>query len=233
MQTEDLTKCIEYFKDFQIDTSTFNGNYLALIRKAHQIAFTMRIWIHKSDDDPEWVTPYLKQLKADSVQLLPSVALGNRRALHLYERACIEDFLRYFYYFDHRIEHMLLQTQPTKYQTMDFLLNWIKDYPLFASCKESVSESCASLTAGYKELSRTVHGTTLSDVTLFDNLKDLFQPFRHPIRERKLMNLVFGNVFFLLYLFRIPVFQKLSLDEKNLACQHLSDQQKRILSGID
>jgi hypothetical protein len=116
---------------------------------------------------------------------------------------------------------------------MDFLINWVKDYPLLGHYEQSVLESCNSLTSGYKELSRTVHGTTISDVTLYDNLKDLYQPLQHPIKERDLMNLIFRNIFFLLCLFHLSVFQKSTLDEKNLVCQHLSDVQKRVLSGIE
>lgn len=234
IQKTDFSKCIEYFKQFKIDTSVFDGNHMALIRNAHQIAFTMGLWVQKSADIPSWTKPYLQKLKADSVQLIPSIVLGNRRTLHLYERACIEDFLRYFYYFDHKIEHISLQSYPTKFQTIDFLITWIKDYPLFAvTHKGHVVESCNSLTSGYKELSRTVHGAIVFDIKLGDNLADLFQPLQHPIKEKELIALIFRNIFFLLALFHISSYRKLELDEMRLICQHLSEEQKRILSGVE
>jgi hypothetical protein len=232
-QKTDLANCIEYFKKLEIDPTVLNRNNIALLRNAHRVAFAMSLWSQKSIDAPDWAKPYLQQLKADSVQLIPSIVMGNRRTLHLYERACIEDFLRYFFYFDHKIEHILLQTYPTKFQTVDYLINWIKDYPSFTNHKESVAESCNSLTTGYKELSRTVHGTLVSDIALADNLASLFQPLRHAIKEGELMTLIFRNIFFLLALFQLPSYRKFSLDEMMLICQHLSEKQKRVLSGIE
>jgi hypothetical protein len=193
----------------------------------------MGVWTQKLSPIPEWAKPYLQQLRADSVQLIPSVALGNRRTLHLYERACIEDFLRYFYYFDHKIEYLLLQGRPTRFEAVDFLIDWVKNYPALDAYKDQVSDSCGKLTSGYKELSRTVHGTTVSDIQLSDNLKEMHEPLQQPIKERDLMNLIFRNIFFLLSLFHIEKYRMFNLDEKRLVCQHLSQEQKRALSGLE
>jgi hypothetical protein len=232
IQKIDLNNCIAYFKQFKIDPAVFNGNNLALAKYAHQVAFTMGLWVQKTTETPSWAKLYLQQLKTDSVQLIPSIVLGNKRTLHLYERSCIEDFLRYFYYFDHKIEHILLQSYPTKFETIDFLINWIKRYPVFTAFQEVVEESCNNLTSGYKELSRTVHGTIVTEITLGDNLAGLFQPLQHPVKERDLMTLVFSNIFFLLSLFHNSIYRRLELDEIKLVCQHLSEKQKRFLSDF-
>jgi len=232
IQQDDLNHCVEYYKHLNLDANVFVGNNLALVKSAHKIAFTMGIWTLKLSDIPKWATPYLQQLKTDSIQLIPSVVLGNKRTLHLYERACIEDFLRYFYYFDHKIEHLLLQTRPTRFENIDFLIDWVRNYPTLEAHKDQVLNSCNELTSAYKELSRTVHGTTISDIELSDSLKDLHGPLQQPIKERDLMNLIFRNVFFLLSLFHIGELQTFNLDERRLASQHLSREQKRVLSGL-
>jgi len=233
LQNNDFNNCIAFLKELKVNQDVFAGDSLALLKNAHQIAFTMGLWVQKMTEIPEWDKPYLQQLKVDSVQLLPSIILGNRRTLHLYERACIEDFLRYFYYFDHKIEHILLQSSPTKFQTVEFLINWIKDYPLLSGCEKSVIQSCNSLTSGYKELSRTVHGTIISKINLGDNLADLFTPIQDSRKDRALMRLIFGNIFFLFAIFHFNFYRGFTFDEMKLVCQHLTDKQKRIISEIE
>lgn len=233
VQSADSGSCLDFFKKFKIGQNALSGHQLALFRKAHQVAFTVGFWNQKFTDIPDWAKLYVRQLEADSVELIPSIVFGNKRTLHLFERACIEDFLRYFYYFDHKIEHITLQEYPTKFQTIDFLTSWIKDYPLFAARHQQfVKKSCDCLISCYKELSRTVHGTIVTNVSRSDNLSASFQPLEHPVKEKDTMTLVFREIFFLLSLFHYSSYGKCELEEKQLVCQHLSEEQKRVLSGI-
>jgi hypothetical protein len=233
LQQRDLEKCIAHYKNLKLDEQVFTGNNIALTKTAHQIAFTTGVWVQRLSEVPDWVGSHLQLLQTDSICLIPSVVFGNKRSLHLYERACIEDFLRYFYYFDHKIEHLLLQADPTRYETIDFLIKWIKNYPALADFKDGVTESCNGLKSGYKRLSRTVHGTTVSDVQLVNSLKQLSQPLAQPTKEMNLMKLIFRNIFFLLSLFHLDKYQAFNLDEKWLVGQHLTPKQKRILNGLE
>jgi hypothetical protein len=224
VQKQDFDKCVDFFKAYSINKDLFTCNQEPLIRTAHKVAFTMSLWTEKVSEVPEWDKPYLLQLKADSIELLPSIVFGNKRTLHLYERACIEDFLRYFYYYDHHIEQLLLKANPTKYQTIDFLLNWVKDYPLLQKWTEAVSRSCMKLSSAYSELSRTVHGN--SGIEIRGSLSDIFKPIDNPEKECALLALTFQNIFFLLALFHIKDYGSLTIDEMMLVSQHFSRQQK-------
>lgn len=232
IQKEDFVKCVSFFETFETNKDSIAGEQVQLVKTAHKIAFTMSLLTQKVSYVPDWDKPYLFQLKADTVELLPSIVFGNKRTLHLYERACIEDFLRYFYFFDHQIEQLLLRTNPTKYQTIDFLLNWVKDYPLLQKYQEAVTKSCNNLSSAYSELSRTVHGNLGdAEINLRDNLSEIFKPIDNPTKECELLALTFQNIFFLFALFHLHDYGKLTVDEIRLVCQHLSQQQKIDLSS--
>jgi hypothetical protein len=232
LQQSDFEKCATFYRTLKLSDATFTGENLALAKTAHKISFTMVVMVQKLSSVPEWAKSYLQLMQTDSIQLIPSVIIGNRRSLHLYERACIEDFLRYIYYFDHRIEHVLLQSNPTRFETIDSLIAWIKEYPDLAEYEKSVMMSCDQLKSGYKELSKTVHGAAVEGVQPGNSLEQLNQPLPQPIKERELMALIFRNIFFLLSLFHVDRYREFTLDEKRLVAQHLDSQQKRILQGL-
>ncbi len=231
IQKQDFDKCINFFKTFSTNKDSITGAQEPLIKTAHKIAFTMSLWTQKVSEVPQWDKPYLLQLKADTVELLPSIVFGNKRTLHLYERACIEDFLRYFYYHDHQIEQLLLRANPTKYQSIDFLLNWVKEYPLLQKHTEAVTKGCNNLSSAYSELSRTVHGNSGGiEINLRDSLSEIFKPIENPEKECELLAFIFQNIFFVFALFHLNDYARLTIDEMRVVGQHFSRQQKIDLS---
>lgn len=216
-----------------MDAAVFSDDNLTLLKYAHSVAFSMVLWGQKLFDAPQWAISYFLQLKTDAIQLFPAAIFGNRRTLHLYERAGIEDLFRYAYFYDHRIEHMFLQTQSKSFQKLDFLIDWLKNYPSLQCFKQNVSESCAELLTMYSELSRTIHGTTLSIANLVDSLKTLQKPIAQPLKEMNIMKTVFRNMVFLLTIFHLEKYNNFSIDEKMIICQHLNTKEKKILSGLN
>lgn len=186
----------------------------------------------KLSNVPEWSTPYLSQLRSDSNQVFFAIVEDVKRTIHLYERASIEDFLRYVYYFDHRVEHILLQTYPKKFQKIDFMIDWLEEYPSLKSFREAISENCSELTSRYAELSRTVHGTRITDHQIIESLKDLSNPEIDATKELTIIKAVFSSILFLLSAFHINDYRQLQLDEKTLVCQHLNEKQIEALSGL-
>lgn len=186
----------------------------------------------KLSNIPEWSAPYLSQLRSDSNQVFFSMVEGFKRTIHLYERASIEDFLRYVYYFDHRVEHILLQTYPKKFQSIDFMVDWLEEYPTLKSFSEAIHENCSELTSRYAELSRTVHGTRITDHQIIESLKDLRNSQIDAPKELTTIKAVYGSILFLLSAFHINDYRKLQLEEKTLVCQHLNEKQIEALSGL-
>jgi hypothetical protein len=231
LQEKDFAKCVDYFKLFKIEQDVFLEKK-SLIKTAHGVAFAMNVFTANLLGIPEWVVPYLNQLKSDSIQIFPSIVLGAKRTLHLYERASVEDFLRYIYFFDHKIEHILLQTYPRKFQSIDSMIDWLEKYPELSPYKKLVSEECGELASRYAELSRTVHGTTLADQQIIENLKDPIGQRIDPEKEERTLKKVFQSVFFLPSTFHINHYRRLQLDERTLFCQYLSKEQIETLSGL-
>jgi hypothetical protein len=181
---------------------------------------------------PDWSAPYLSQLRSDSNQAFFYVVEGVKRTIHLFERASIEDFFRYAYYFDHRVEHILLQTYPKKFQSIDFMIDWLEEYPTLKPFREAISENCSELTSKYAELSRTVHGTRIADHQIVESLKDLGNSQVDATKELATMKSVYGSILFLLSAFHISDYRQLLLDEKTLLCEQLNDKQIEALSGL-
>jgi len=190
------------------------------------------MWAQKLSSVPIWARPYFFQFRSNTIQLIPAIVFGNRRSLHLYQRCSIEDVLRYFYFFDHKIEHILMQRNPTCYPTFSELVDWIKKYPTLVKYKEKISENCGNLVTCYKELSRTVHGTTLGDLQLCKDLISLNVPITDIEKERKMIRTVYRSLFLLLTLFHIEEVPKFSLDEKKILFQLLTPSQKRLIAGL-
>lgn len=232
-QEEDFDRCKDYYLNIKIDQSLFVSQHESILKHVHAISYTMSFLTQKLSDSSEWSLPYLNQLKTDTIQLIPSVAFGNRRNLHLYTRASIEDFLRYIYYFDHKIEHLLLQSEPTKYQNFDFLIKWVKNYPSLKPYKNSINVACSVLSSRYAELSRTIHGTTLEDLELLDNLKAIYHTLPNPSEEKQIIKSTFGSIFYILSIFHKNKYNTFSFDERMIICQHLSSREKQILSGTE
>lgn len=181
---------------------------------------------------PEWSAPYLSELRSDSNQVFFSVVEGIKRTIHLYERASVEDFLRYTYYFDHRVEQILLQMHPKKFQSIDFMIDWLQEYPTLKPFKEAISENCSELTSKYAELSRTVHGTRIADHQIVESLKDLGNSQIDATKELATIRSVYGSILFLLSVFHINDYRKLQLDERTLLCEQLNEKQIEALSGL-
>jgi hypothetical protein len=235
LQEKDFAKCVDYFKSFKIDQNGLLEERKSLIRTAHSVAFTMSVFTNKLSNIPipEWVVPYLSQLKSDTIQILPSAVLSARRTLHLYERASIEDFLRYIYFFDHKIEHILLQSYPKRFPSVDLMIDWLEKYPTLSSYRKPVSDNCSKLISLYAELSRTVHGTTLADQQIVLSLKDSSSQGIQSEKEERILKSVFRAIFFLMSAFHIKEYRSLQLDERTLVCQHFSRKETRVLSGLN
>lgn len=232
LQERDFAKCVDYFKALQIDQNVFLGEKKALVKTAHSVAFAMNVFANKLSDIPKWAVPYLNLLKSDTIHAFSSAVMGEKRTLHLYERAGIEDFLRYIYFFDHKIEHTLLQTYPKKFQNVASMIDWLEEYPSLIAHQKAVSENCGILASCYAELSRTVHGTTLADQQIIESLKDHAGKNIDHQKEEKALRSLFGAIFFLLSAFHIETYRQLQLDERTLICQHLSEKQIEELSGL-
>lgn len=203
------------------------------MRTAHNIAFTMIVLIREISNVPDWAVPYLHQLRSDTIQLLPSIVWGAKRSLHLFERASIEDLFRYIFFFDHRIEHLLLQTYPKKFQSFDSLIDWAKEHPSLSLHKRAMRKCCDEIASRYAELSRTIHGTTMADQQLLKSLQDLGKPSPEATQEAKRMKSLYGKIFFLLLLFHLKEFRQMQLDKRTLVCKRLSNEQIRVLSGMN
>ena len=233
LQDEDFAKCIDYYRNVVIDKNIFTGDSESLTKTAHNIAFTMIVVIREISNTPDWAVPYLHQLRSDTIQLLPSIVWGTKRALHLFERASIEDLFRYIFFFDHRIEHLLLQTYPRKFQNFDFLIDWAKEHPSLLLHKKPTRKYCDEIATQYAELSRTIHGTTMANQQLLESLRDLGRPSPEATQETRRMKSLYGNIFFLLLLFHLKEFRQLQLDKRTLVCKRLSTEQIQVLSGLD
>ena len=232
LQDDDFTKCVDFYQNLALDKTLFLGENKSLMKTAHNIAFTLIVLLNKISAVPEYAIPYLRQLKSDTIQLLPSIVLGGKRTLHLFERASIEDLFRYIYFFDHKIEHMLLQKYPKRFQSFSSLVDWAKDHPSLSLDSQTTTQCFDEITSQYAELSRTVHGTTVADQQLLESLRDLGRPIAEVAQENRRMKSLYKNIFFLLLLFHVAEFRKLQLDERTLICRCLNRPQIEVLSGL-
>ena len=232
LQEDDFVKCVDFYRNLEVEEAIFLGENKALMKTAHNIAFTLIVLFKKISAAPVWAIPYLRQLKSDTVQLLPSIVFGGKRALHLFERASIEDLFRYIYFFDHKIEHILLQKYPKKFQSFNSLVDWAKDHPSLSLNSETTTQCFDEIASQYAELSRTIHGTTVADQQLLESLQATGKPIAEVEQENRRMKSLYKNIFFLLLLFHLEEYRKLQLDERTLICRCLSKSQIGVLSGL-
>jgi hypothetical protein len=206
------------------------GNNLSLIREAHRLAFAIAILFSKIPNRKPFVKPYFSQPLSDSIQMISAMALGNKRTAKLLERAVIEDLLRYIYYYHHEIEHKLLQLEPNKYETIKSLFEYAGTHPFFRDDSE-LKASLSVLQSKYSELSKEIHVSTTSRMTI---IKDIISVNKPVADADELNNLktISQYVVFLLCHFHKDKYAKLSLDEKALLVQFLNKKQKRKLCNL-
>ena len=231
-QEVDFKKCIDYYNQLKLDNSNFSPETTALFRRAHGFAFTLGLWITKLEGNQNPAKIYLNQMLSDAIQVMPTVALGDKRGLRLYARAQIEDALKYVFYCDHPVEFELLQLEPKSHTTMDELFEWAKRHPIFKLERDSVELALGVLASAYAELSLTVHATTVKELELSTAVSSLHRPFKDAVSELAKLQGIFESVTFLLALFHREIMKNLDLNERALVSQFLSTPQKKILSGL-
>ena len=231
-QEKDHKKCLDYYKKLKLNEGNFSADNTALFRRVHGFAFSLGLWLSKVEEDKNPANIYLYEIRSDAIQLLPAIVLGNRRSLRLYERAHIEDILRYIFYHDHPIEHQLLQLEPKSYANLDVLFSWVKRHPLFRSDLGSLEPCLDFLHSTYAELSRSVHTTTNNELELSSAVTLLHSPIEAATLELVKLQTIFESVTFLLSRFQKEIYLRFDLNERALVSQFLSKSQKKVLAGL-
>jgi hypothetical protein len=231
-QEEDFRKCVSHYKLLKPRDESFSSNNIALFRRAHAFAFTLGLWVSKIGNSPSKANTYLFEIRSDAILLMPAINFGIRRSLRMYERAHIEDILRYLYYRDHPVEFELLQMEPKSYANMDALFSWARYHPTSRKVVDSVNAALAVLSSAYAELSITVHAAVNSELELFESLSGLHAPIIDAPKELAKLQAIFESITFLLSIFNHDVYSRFDLDEMALVGQFLTAEQKRILSSL-
>lgn len=228
---EDFEKTIEYYKEYKINENIFDDNNIHILKIAHKFAVALRMFILKINDAPEHALNYVSQISSDSIQMYFNMIFGNMRAVKLHQRSLIENLLRYIYYFDHYIEHLILQKEPSKYMLITDLFEYIKHHPMLSENKELCS-SIDKLRSKYSEISKVVHVSTISDMEIIDNMILLNNPLKDIDSEINNIMIIIRNVLFILCYFHNNVFSSLSMDERPIISSYFTSKQTRILSGL-
>lgn len=231
-QEEDFRKCIGHYKELKPRVESFSSDNIALLRRAHAFAFTLGMWVSKMGDCPPKAHAYLLEIRSDAILLIPAIVFGNRRSMRLYERAHIEDILRYLYYRDHPIEHELLQLEPKGYANMETLFNWVKNHPASRRVTNQLDAALAALSSAYSELSMTVHAAVNTELELSDSLSNLHAPIAEASKELVRLQTVFESITFLLSAFHFEVYSRFDLNEMALVAQFLTAEQKKTLNAL-
>ena len=228
---EDFRRLLEYYHSHRIAESVLEGDSLRLLEAAHRFAFVISLYLLKLEDIPYFANPYVFELKSDAIQMVASIAIGNKRAFKLFERAAIEDLLRYIYYSHHEIEHDLLQLEPSRYKSIKDLFEYARVHPFFRR-DPLAAPSLEVLQSKYSELSREVHASTTSEMVIVNDLISLNRPIENLTFELENLRLISQNIIFMLVLFHREEYSSLSSDEKAAMTSFLSRRQKRALAQL-
>ncbi|MHA1410594.1 MAG: hypothetical protein ACTSQY_09880 [Candidatus Odinarchaeia archaeon] len=227
---KDFENTIKYYKEYKINEGIFSEKNIPLLKIAHKFASSVRMFILKLDV-PEHSFYYLEQISSDSIQMYFNMFFGNLRAVRLHQRSLIENLLRYIYYYDHYIEHLILQKEPSEYILIRNLFEYMKKHPKFSDNLD-ICESIETLSSKYSEISKSVHVSTISDMEIINNLTSLNNPIKNINEEIKNLVIIIKNIIFILCFFHNDVFSSLTMDERPLISSYLTSKQIKILSGL-
>ncbi len=232
MQSNDLTHIKKYYGTWSAPNELL-AKHEKLLGMCHRFAFTVAFWNFYLPNTPISALPYFRELKSDAIQLLDSVILGNVKSFHLFLRSCIENFLRYVFYFHHPIEHEILQNEPKKYPSFEDLVKWTKSHPHVKTVQSSLVEaSCDLLSSEYADLSQTIHATTLIRLQLVEALTSIHLPFSDVEKETARVELISRSIVFLLSCFHLDDYKALDAAQRTLANHLISEEQVRALNQL-
>jgi hypothetical protein len=227
---KDFEQVITFYKSFEIDKKCFEKDYLELINKVHQLAAGIDVIASTIEGAPEFVIPYLFQIKSDAIQVLSLMVIGNERGVNLLERSLIESTYRYIYYYHHEIEHQNLEKDPGTYKTLKYLREYLKTHPFFAGTA-LIHKSLGELNGKYSELSVVIHAGIVNKNALIDNITSLHNPLSNVNKHSKNFDELGRNIMFLLLFFNSKELS-MTADEHQIATLLLDIDQKKQLSKL-
>jgi hypothetical protein len=231
-QAKDLSQVEAYYEKW-LPAKELLEQHRSLLKTCHQLAYVVALWKNSLDNLPPWVEGYLLALGSDSIQSIDSVALGGLKSFHLFLRSCIEDFLRYAFYYHHEIEHEILQSEPKGYKTIKDLLDWTKNHPRFKAVPpDLVLAALEVLSSEHAELSRTVHTTTVDKLQLVEGISIIHSPFQKIMNEVSHAKRVSSSLVFLFSAFHLKTYRQMSLGRRTCINECLNRDQVRALGGL-
>lgn len=231
LRDEDFTSILNYYNDYSINSDLLQNLNLLLLKRMHKFIYNYNLFISKLDINDHY-QPYILQLKSNSIMLLNTCALGDVLGLKLNERLLIENLFRYIFYYHHEIEHHLLQIEPSQFITFTELFKYVKKYPKFHCVEELIHLSADYLKDKHAQLSRYVHTSTIEHMALVEDIVSINQPINDIQQEINNFNGIAQHTFFLTINFHIDAFNNLTLGERIITTEFLSDEQKRGITGI-
>lgn len=233
LSKQDFDDVVTYYSNYKLDLLN-SPEYIRLMKTCHLYSYSLCIILNEIDSQP-FVAPYLSQIKSSSIMLIDSLAQSNFLAYKLHQRILIENILRYIYYYHHEIEHIKVQIDPSKYGSMRYLLEYVKDHPFLLEYtnQQLIKNAIGILDSSYSSISKEIHKTTINEINLINCIHEISFPIDRCEKEIKFVNNLYENLIFLLCAFDNFVYRKLPIDEKYFVSILLSKEKRRLLNKVD
>ena len=152
----DLDDLMTYLKKEGLLPPSWSDKHLRQLKKVHKVVYSFAIWDHNLSRLPEHRRAFLRELRSDSVQVIPLMLMGFMKPVSLLERGILENALKYVYYYDHSVEYAKLCTRTGQIVHIDTLCDYAKSHPTLAGRIDGFNV-ISNIRNKYTELSEYVH----------------------------------------------------------------------------
>ncbi|MFH2111672.1 MAG: hypothetical protein ABIJ47_10495 [Candidatus Bathyarchaeota archaeon] len=178
--------------------------------------------------------PYLLQMKSSTIQMVASIAQFNHSSYKLHQRIVLENLLRYIYYYHHEIEHISVQIDPSKYNTIRHLFDYLYNHPFLKlfNNPDLIKNTIGNLDTYYKMISKEIHKSTIKEMSIITSLSEITFPHDKITEEIDVLIKMLDDIVFIMYCFNNSDYIALPFEEKIYLLKKISREKRRLVNKL-
>jgi len=145
-----------YLERHNLFPKTWNKKLENNLKRMHRVVYSFALWDFSFSKRDEHKKSFIREIRSESVQIIPLLLLGYVKPVKFLERSIIENTLRQIYFYDHPVEYQFLKNKEKYFIKIKELIDYAKDHPKLEGKIEEF-KIIPKLYDRYAKLSQHVH----------------------------------------------------------------------------
>ena len=184
------------------------------LKKMHKIVYSFALWDFNFPKRKEHQRSFIREIRSESIQIIPLLLLGYMKPVKFLERGIIENSLKHIYFYDHPIEYHFLKTREKYFIKFNELIDYAKEHPKLKGKIERFGV-LPRLYERYTKLSQHIHSKAVVGMELKKSLSKIKFSEKNFVEYGEEFYRCGVNINLLLSLFHKDVFDKIENNYDN------------------